>query len=48
MRGLARRTKGLAARWHSAEALRGLFERMGSKTRVAVPLTRALHDMSQA
>ena len=25
------------ARWHSVEALRGLFERMGSETRVAVP-----------
>lgn len=24
-------------RWHSVEALRGLFERMGSETRVAVP-----------
>lgn len=31
------------ARWHSVEALRGLFERMGSETRVAVPHVPGRH-----
>jgi RimJ/RimL family protein N-acetyltransferase len=35
-------------RWHSAEALRGLFARMGSDTRVAVPSPGALRDRWQA
>jgi RimJ/RimL family protein N-acetyltransferase len=35
-------------RWHSAEALRGLFARMGSDTRVAVPSPGVLRDVSQA
>lgn len=35
-------------RWDSAEALRGLFARMGSDTRVAVPLPGTLRDRSQA